>query len=240
MKIQPIDKELTVQKIYQSLYDSILSGDLKPGDMLPSEEHLAESFNVGRGTVREAKKMFTAVGVFEERRGHGTFVATKVKPPMFNPLLFSLIIEENDPNNNNPDKVKDLYELRIMFEKSAMELIIDQASDDDILKVKKCVDDCKQALKDGVSDANYYLEQEYLFHSQIYEITGNPLIARIGNVINELFRQGMMNCLSEKHTMESCVNNHYNICVSLYNRDKEAVKKAVVESLDIWRNHLEK
>ncbi len=235
MNIVPIDSELAVQKIYQHFCNSIISGELKPGDLLPSEGQLAESFRVGRGTVREAKKMLTSVGVFEERRGQGTFVATKVKPAMFNPLLFSMIIEARSPENVNLDRDRDIYELRIMFETAAMELVIDKASDEDIEQIKKIVDEHKSGFENGHTDVGYCLEQEMNFHSKIYEITGNALIMRIGNVINDLFRQGIAKTMEKEGGQRCCIENHYRIYDSLRMRDKDALRAAVRDSLEEWR-----
>ena len=234
MTIQPINSGLTVQRIYQYFCDSIISEDLKPGDMLPSEGQLAEAFNVGRGTVREAKKMLTAVGVFEERRGQGTFVATTVKPTMFNPLIFSLIIDSQSPEN---DGNKDIYELRVMYETAAMELVIDKATDNQIMQVVKCVEESIDSYKNGITDVNFYLQNEYQFHSKIYEITGNALIFRIGCVINDLFRTSMLKALKKENGIIACNDNHMRICKCLLSRDKQAIKAAILESNADLKNH---
>ena len=55
MTIQPINSGLTVQRIYQYFCDSIISEDLKPGDMLPSEGQLAEAFNAVEPFAKQKK-----------------------------------------------------------------------------------------------------------------------------------------------------------------------------------------
>ncbi|MEV2254741.1 winged helix-turn-helix domain-containing protein [Streptomyces sp. NPDC050147] len=47
-------RKLTPQDIADTLRDRIRSGDLKPGDRLPTQAVLAEEFGVERGTVRQA------------------------------------------------------------------------------------------------------------------------------------------------------------------------------------------
>ena len=42
------------QNILDQIRDAILAGDLKPGDRLPSEKELAESFGVSKASLREA------------------------------------------------------------------------------------------------------------------------------------------------------------------------------------------
>ena len=53
----------------------IASGDLCPGDVLPSERELAVSFGIGRGYIREAIKTLELYGVFKSTPGVGTIVA---------------------------------------------------------------------------------------------------------------------------------------------------------------------
>lgn len=236
MTIAPIDSELTVQKIYQYFSNCIINGDLKPGDMLPSESQLAESFNVGRGTVREAKKMLSSVGVFEERRGQGTFVTTQVKPAMFNPLLFSMIIESQCQDGENISKDDDIYELRIMFETAAMDLVIDKASDEEIEDLKKCIDEHREGLLSGNASVEFCMGQEMKFHTKIYEMTGNALIVHIGEVINDLFRQGIKKTMKNEDSQLACVNNHEAIYNSIRSRDKVAMRTAVLDSLVDWKN----
>ena len=55
--------------------DDILSGNLKPGDKLPTENELAESLGVGRNSVRKAIKMLSSFGVIEVKMGAGTYIA---------------------------------------------------------------------------------------------------------------------------------------------------------------------
>ncbi|QGG54883.1 GntR family transcriptional regulator [Paenibacillus sp. B01] len=52
----------------------IQSGELEPGDKLPSEPALAKQFDVSRPTLREALKMLQREGVLLSRNGVGTYV----------------------------------------------------------------------------------------------------------------------------------------------------------------------
>ncbi|MFE6162914.1 GntR family transcriptional regulator [Streptomyces sp. NPDC056486] len=56
-------RKLTPQDIADILRDRIRSGDLKPGDRLPTQAVLAEEFGVERGTVRQALKTLQSDGL---------------------------------------------------------------------------------------------------------------------------------------------------------------------------------
>ena len=59
--------------------------NMKPGDKLPTEMELAERFSVGRSTIRECMKVFSARKMIV-RRNEGTFVSSQVKECLVDPL----------------------------------------------------------------------------------------------------------------------------------------------------------
>jgi GntR family transcriptional regulator len=62
----------------------------RPGDRLPSEAEICESFDVSRMTARQAFQLVAADGRIERRRGAGTFVrAGHVTRDLGSPLSFS-------------------------------------------------------------------------------------------------------------------------------------------------------
>ncbi|PAD37852.1 GntR family transcriptional regulator [Terribacillus sp. 7520-G] len=66
------------QPIYLQLAErlnrQIVSGELKPGDKLPSVREMAVSSKVNPNTVQRTYRELEASGIVESRRGQGTFV----------------------------------------------------------------------------------------------------------------------------------------------------------------------
>jgi len=71
--------KLTAEPLYarvrKRLVERLISGDWKPGAMLPSEFAIAAELGVSQGTVRKALDEMTAEGILERQQGRGTFVA---------------------------------------------------------------------------------------------------------------------------------------------------------------------
>ena len=63
-------------QIADILRERIMSGEFKPGDILPSERELAEEMQVSRIPVREAMKSLEYLGVVKQIRGKGVLVQT--------------------------------------------------------------------------------------------------------------------------------------------------------------------
>jgi GntR family transcriptional regulator len=69
---------------YKPLYDqikvlitqSLIGGEWRPGEMIPSEIELAGRYKVSQGTVRKAIDSLASESILIRRQGKGTFVAT--------------------------------------------------------------------------------------------------------------------------------------------------------------------
>ena len=69
---------------FRPLYDqikvlitqSLIAGEWKPGEAIPSEMELAVRFKVSQGTVRKAIDELSAENILVRRQGKGTYVAT--------------------------------------------------------------------------------------------------------------------------------------------------------------------
>ena len=56
-----------MDQIINRVTDAIISGELQPGQKMPTENSLSEAMNVGRNSVREAIKVLEAMGVLNIR-----------------------------------------------------------------------------------------------------------------------------------------------------------------------------
>jgi GntR family transcriptional regulator len=62
------------------LTQSLVSGEWKPGEAIPSEIELAARFRVSQGTVRKAIDELASEHILVRRQGKGTFVASHSEP----------------------------------------------------------------------------------------------------------------------------------------------------------------
>lgn len=62
-------------QLKQLLMDRIHRGDWKPGDLIPGEHELQDTFRLSRTTVRQAMQELEREGYVTRHRGRGTFVA---------------------------------------------------------------------------------------------------------------------------------------------------------------------
>ena len=94
-------------QLADDLKQQIESGELKPGDVVPSESQLVSEYGVSRVTVRRGLAILLEAGLIETIRGKGNFVAK----PIFNQV--TLTFKENDSLKENKHDYKLLGVKRI-------------------------------------------------------------------------------------------------------------------------------
>lgn len=60
--------------IFLELEQQIVQGDYQPGDLLPSENQLVETYNVSRETIRKALNLLINAGYIQKKQGKGSIV----------------------------------------------------------------------------------------------------------------------------------------------------------------------
>ncbi len=65
-------------KLALALRDRIVQGEWTPGEVIPAESSLAQSYGVALGTIRQALALLVEDGVLQRRHGKGTFVTKGV------------------------------------------------------------------------------------------------------------------------------------------------------------------
>jgi DNA-binding FadR family transcriptional regulator len=74
MALRPVTRRSVPEGVFEQILSDVLSGEMAPGETLPSERRLAEVLGVSRPAVREALKRLTAAGLVEVRQGDFTTV----------------------------------------------------------------------------------------------------------------------------------------------------------------------
>src|ERR1700716_4023169 len=120
------------EQIVQQVEDSILKGQLKPGDQLPAERDLAQRFGVSRTAVREAVKTLREKGLVEAYSGRGTFVTNGTSQAVRQSL--DLMVKIGQPEGSQY-----LAELRAILEPEIAGLAAVRAQDSDLATMRDAV-----------------------------------------------------------------------------------------------------
>ncbi len=83
------------QQVKELMIQRVVSGDWKPGELLPSEMKLAVEYHVSQGTVRKALEEMVADHLVVRHQGKGTFVAARASGSPVH--FFSIVTLEGEP-----------------------------------------------------------------------------------------------------------------------------------------------
>lgn len=217
----------SVDFVVNSIKELLLNRKVMPGDRLPAETELTRLLSVSRGSVREAMKILSALGIVEVKRGDGTYVSNRSGEVVFDPMLFSLIVSQ--------PKFAELKELRLILEKNVVRLTILNAGDEDIKTLRDCFERM-QALENGKErNDEDLLAHELEFHGIFGKACKNGPLQTIYNFVMQYFKPYIAESL-RKNTLDRMESKdaHEKILQAVEQRDVPAAERAVEESMEVW------
>lgn len=218
-----VNSESVVQLVINSLTEAMLQRKLRPGDKLPTEIELAESFGVGRNSVREAIKILVYLGILEIRRAEGTFVCEGFRESMIDPMIYGIILDTSD-------SYKDLMELREMMEVGVMQVAMEKYTPEDLEHLAALLEKMREEISKGAGNVQNVFEADNEFHIAISNIGNNPLVDKINKVVRVLthaIRYETVKRILETGKEEEFLEAHQKLYRIMANRDKTDMKSIV-------------
>lgn len=156
------------------------SGELAPGDRLPSERELSEQFQVSRNTVREALRMLEIAGLVVIRKGAtgGTFVAEG------NPSIVSQTL--SDMLTLTQFSFSDLTEVRLWLGSITARVACDRGTEEDFDRLAANLELAAELTREGRWDER--AEANHEFQNLLAAATGNPVLIMVQRSITNLIR----------------------------------------------------
>ena len=204
----------------------ILQEPIKTGEKIPNEFELAEKFGVGRSTIREAVKGLVSRGILEVRRGSGTYVINT------NPL-------ENDPLGFG--KIEDKYELalelfevRLMIEPEIAALACKNASEEDLIHLKKLCDETEELYLGG----HNHIQKDIEFHTYIARCSKNQVV----EILLPVIHTAVLTFANVTHRLlrEETISSHRAITSAIMQRDSVGARCAMIMHLTYNRQTIMK
>ncbi|MDO4961593.1 MAG: GntR family transcriptional regulator [Eubacteriales bacterium] len=168
-----------VDNVLDSIVNEIISGELSPGDKLPTENELSLKYGAGRNSVREAVKKLQAYGILYIKRADGTYVSDSYNQKMLDPLLYSIILQKNSLGS--------FVELRTVIDIGILNLIIQRKDITDFLPgLYRTFGELSAEMHSEHPDAARVMELDNKFHSAISDAAENPMITTFAEYISRL------------------------------------------------------
>lgn len=219
--LKNLKSESVVQKVINCLTDGMVSGELKPGDKLPTEPELAATLGVARTSVREATKILTYLGVLESRRSEGTFVANGFQESMIDPMVYGIIL-------NKGEDFDSLMELRELTEVGILRLAIKKRSEEGLETIREKLDAFSDAVEQENLTAAFQADND--FHDAVSSLCQNDLVDKINRVVRVLtyaVRQKTVYTMIQTGRGQELLQAHWKIYEILYTKNMEGLEEFI-------------
>lgn len=212
------------ERVAERIGELIITKDIKRGEKLPNEFELAESLNVGRGTIREAVKLLVSRNVLEIRRGKGTFVA---REPGVSEDPYGLRFYEDKKK-----LMKDLIQIRFLLEPQIAELAAQNASEENIKEMQRLNREISELIRNG----ERYIEKDIELHSCWARSTQNEIIPHLLPAIHRAI--ALFFETTDKQEWVASTRAHEKIIAAIEQHDSKAAREAMIEHLSFTKEKI--
>ncbi|HSV51798.1 MAG TPA: FadR/GntR family transcriptional regulator [Burkholderiaceae bacterium] len=206
--------------LVEGIGGQIRAQTLRPGDKLPTESEIMQTYGVSRTVVREALSRLQAASLVETHHGIGTFVLEARPGTSFriDPADIATAVD-----------VMAVLELRISLESESAGLAALRRTDEQLAEMRSALD----AFEANVAGAGDTVSPDFRFHLQIANATGNryfaDIMSHLGATLIPRTRINSSRLAMEDlpHYLRRVNREHEEIYAAIARKDPEAARAAM-------------
>lgn len=183
--LDPIDLPRASEAIYEHIQKKIISGEIKPGERLPSERVLMDILKRSRPTIREALRMLERSGLIKTIPGSKGAVVTELSAKSIEQSLQNMIMLDQISN-------EDLLEYRTVTGVAFAGLAAKRRTDEDLQKMRGIINTAETLI----NDFRAFIQYDILFHEAFAAAAKNKISSSIDNVLSSLVSQTLIELYS--------------------------------------------
>lgn len=233
---RPVTPKRAFEDISEQIKCLIYNGALKTNDRLPSERELAEQFNTGRMSVREALRILEESGFISIKQGAdgGAFVKELDSTGMTKSLS-GLI-------NVGSLTIQEIKEARIAIESIILESGIKHFTKEQLAALESNIKTCEQFYKSSKKDEypNFADEQLGKFHVLMAETSKNRLYKYFVISLLDLYVNKIIRYIPDSDEYSKHLKHHKAIYEAIKIKDLKGAKKAIEDHLESSTEYVER
>ncbi len=218
VEFEPIRRVKAYEEVAQQIQHKILT-ELKPGDLLPTELELAQTFHVSRSTIRDAVRSLELLGLVDRHQGRGTTVRDRTSQAGTDPLAAALIQQRY--------RVADLLDVRKIIEPALARRAAGHITLPQVAELERLLER-QQKKVDRLEPA---IEEDCEFHYKIAIAADNGVVLRILDILMDLLRDTREQSLQTEGRQERSLAGHHRILNALKRHDGRAAETAMRQHL---------
>ena len=215
-----LQRSTLVHRVTEQLHQMILSGDIQPGEYLPSRKELAARFGVGISTVHEAIQALTALGLVASHPGKGTWVREDALERLVQPAEFERRMGELDAQL--------VYEARSVIEVALTELAAERAMPEDMERIWNALAAMEEAGQDTVA----FVEADLDFHLAVASAGKSGLLEQLYYLSRKLLSKAITDLVVQPGVREESIRIQRAIAGAIEQRDPHQARQAAQEHME--------
>jgi DNA-binding FadR family transcriptional regulator len=233
LSFQAVEQRRTFEQILLQIEEAIIDGRLQPGDRLPPERNLAQTFGVSRASVREALRVLEMFGVVVARRGTGADAGSIVADSAQSGLQSALRLHVGLLRI----PTRDMVEVRILLEQEAVRKAAGRSQADLTVRLHQIVDGMRAA-----ADIDEFNGLDTEFHVELAADSGNALLPVLMEALRGTMRRAMLegfDRLSDwRAERDHLVGEHEQIVSFIEKGDSQAAGSALQDHILRFYRHV--
>lgn len=167
------------EQIVDGIGSDIVSGRLKPGELLPSEDVLLGRYGVSRTVLREALNVLAGKGMLDARPKRGTVVTPRSAWNQLDPVVLSWRGGASGGETRREGGVDALMEVRRIVEPGAAALAARRGTERDFAEIRAAY----EAMERAEDSPEAFMEADLAFHVACLYAGKNDFLAPIAHAI---------------------------------------------------------
>jgi DNA-binding FadR family transcriptional regulator len=196
----------------------ITLGELKVGEILPTESDLLTNLRVSRTTLREALKILSTKGFIEAKPRLGT----RVRSPEFWNTLDPVVLAWQGDADDQDALAEELFEIRSAVEPLAASLAARRGSAAERAQIRAAF----SHMAEEHATAQAAIEADIHFHLQIFQAAHNRFLLPVSSVIRAALTISIPKTLKTFGGLQHSLKMHEAIIDAIEARDEARASEA--------------
>lgn len=221
---EAIVRQKLSDQVFERLWQMIRTGELAPGDAMPSERALMDRFKVGRPAVREALQGMAAKGLITIHQGE----RSRVNQPTPGIALGQIDELAKLMLSTEPSSLENLKQVRRILEAASIRIAAQVRSPDDLAELHHLTAHQRAML----GQEHAFIEADIAFHLKIAKLTGNPIIEAASQAMLRWLFDYYKPMLHWSGREETTLREHEAMVTLIERHDADGAERALIEHLN--------